>query len=252
MPDIKFNCPRCGQHISIDEAGRGCQVDCPSCQRGIVVPDSPIRMTKTPLWRLWVGITCLVVVALAAAGVLLGSRLSKSQASENTARNQTSNVKKAAIQIPVRIEQDGVYLTHDSILNLGSTPYRKDSDGDKYLYAYEVTVTAVSATNVLCIIRPNDESTRDRTATDIFGNSFEKKVLKVFSVPLALKQGMGLKTEDRMLIAGGEKGTSLGGDVITDEMKKGTLIMPPQTFDLIDAQGKPVLREIPTANAKLN
>jgi hypothetical protein len=39
-----------------------------------------------------------------------------------------------------------------------------------------------------------------------------------------------------MIICGGEKGTIMGGEVITDEMKKNTQIMPPQKFDLIDAQ----------------
>lgn len=40
MSDIKFNCPNCGQHISIDEAGRGYQVDCPNCRKAITVPST--------------------------------------------------------------------------------------------------------------------------------------------------------------------------------------------------------------------
>ena len=49
MSDIKFNCAYCGQHVSIDEAGRGCQVDCPNCQRGIIVPDG--ESVSTPQER---------------------------------------------------------------------------------------------------------------------------------------------------------------------------------------------------------
>ncbi len=40
MRDIKFNCPHCGQHISIDEAGRGCEVNCPNCRKAIAVPST--------------------------------------------------------------------------------------------------------------------------------------------------------------------------------------------------------------------
>ncbi len=251
MRDIKFNCPHCGQHISIDEVGSGYRVDCPNCQRGITVPEVTTGQSKAASWPRWIGITLLVIVSLAVVGVLWRGRL-RSKTNESAARNQATKAEKAVSQIPVRVEKDGVYLTQDSVLNLGDSPYKKDQDGGKYLYAYEVTVTAVGATNILCTIRPNDESARDRTPTDVFGNSFEKKVIKLLSASVALKPAMGFKTGDRMLICGGEKGTSLGGDVITDEMKKDTQIMPTQKFDLIDAQGKPVLREIPTANAKLN
>ncbi|HLH54296.1 MAG TPA: hypothetical protein VKY92_11845 [Verrucomicrobiae bacterium] len=39
MPDLKFSCPKCGQHISCGEAWRGQTVQCPSCQTGIKVPE---------------------------------------------------------------------------------------------------------------------------------------------------------------------------------------------------------------------
>jgi hypothetical protein len=38
--DVTFSCPSCGQHIAIDEAYRGHQVQCPTCQVGITVPVS--------------------------------------------------------------------------------------------------------------------------------------------------------------------------------------------------------------------
>ena len=38
MSDFKFSCPNCGQHISANEAWSGRQIQCPSCQREITVP----------------------------------------------------------------------------------------------------------------------------------------------------------------------------------------------------------------------
>jgi len=36
--DITFNCTKCGQHITIDEAGSGMGVQCPKCQAPLKVP----------------------------------------------------------------------------------------------------------------------------------------------------------------------------------------------------------------------
>lgn len=56
--DIRFACPHCAQHIAIDEAGAGLQVDCPGCQSPMTVPtpvqSAPVRTlprlrTQTPV-----------------------------------------------------------------------------------------------------------------------------------------------------------------------------------------------------------
>jgi hypothetical protein len=36
--DIRFNCPRCGQHLSVEEKGAGMTVNCPSCKDPIEIP----------------------------------------------------------------------------------------------------------------------------------------------------------------------------------------------------------------------
>jgi hypothetical protein len=36
--DIRFNCPRCGQHISVEERGAGMLVNCPDCKGEIEIP----------------------------------------------------------------------------------------------------------------------------------------------------------------------------------------------------------------------
>jgi hypothetical protein len=36
--DIRFNCPHCGQHLSVEAAGAGMTVNCPSCKEQIEIP----------------------------------------------------------------------------------------------------------------------------------------------------------------------------------------------------------------------
>ena len=38
MAEFKFSCPQCGQHLKCDASQGGRQLNCPSCQRPIVVP----------------------------------------------------------------------------------------------------------------------------------------------------------------------------------------------------------------------
>jgi outer membrane lipoprotein-sorting protein len=41
MAEFKFSCPRCGQHIQCNPGYSGAQINCPSCQQAIVVPQAP-------------------------------------------------------------------------------------------------------------------------------------------------------------------------------------------------------------------
>jgi DNA-directed RNA polymerase subunit M/transcription elongation factor TFIIS len=36
--DISFNCPRCNQHLAVEESGAGMTVNCPSCNKSIEIP----------------------------------------------------------------------------------------------------------------------------------------------------------------------------------------------------------------------
>jgi hypothetical protein len=36
--DVFFNCPACGQHLVIDEAGVGLTIPCPKCAKDLTVP----------------------------------------------------------------------------------------------------------------------------------------------------------------------------------------------------------------------
>jgi DNA-directed RNA polymerase subunit RPC12/RpoP len=38
MPELKFSCAQCGQHISCDELWAGQQIQCPACKNTLVVP----------------------------------------------------------------------------------------------------------------------------------------------------------------------------------------------------------------------
>ena len=48
MSEFKFYCPQCGQHILCDTGYRGQQINCPICQKTIVVPQPPASAPVPP------------------------------------------------------------------------------------------------------------------------------------------------------------------------------------------------------------
>jgi outer membrane lipoprotein-sorting protein len=48
MAEFKFSCPQCGQHIQCDAGYSGAQINCPSCQQSIVVPQAPPSAAAPP------------------------------------------------------------------------------------------------------------------------------------------------------------------------------------------------------------
>jgi len=42
MPDLKFSCPHCQQHIEADPGYAGMPINCPTCNRGLTVPGVPV------------------------------------------------------------------------------------------------------------------------------------------------------------------------------------------------------------------
>ncbi|MDB6110376.1 MAG: hypothetical protein JWR69_2126 [Pedosphaera sp.] len=42
MPDVKFSCPHCQQHIQADSGYGGMQINCPACNGSLVVPGTAI------------------------------------------------------------------------------------------------------------------------------------------------------------------------------------------------------------------
>ncbi|HEY5233841.1 MAG TPA: hypothetical protein VIK35_09945 [Verrucomicrobiae bacterium] len=48
MAEFKFSCPQCGQHIQCDAAYSGEQINCPSCQQAIVVPQATSAAAAPP------------------------------------------------------------------------------------------------------------------------------------------------------------------------------------------------------------
>ncbi len=48
MAEIKFFCPRCGQHIQCETSYSGHPINCPSCQQAIVVPQVPAAAPAAP------------------------------------------------------------------------------------------------------------------------------------------------------------------------------------------------------------
>jgi len=46
--DVRFNCPRCGQHLSVEQRGAGTAVNCPSCNEQIEIPHGNTRPPSLP------------------------------------------------------------------------------------------------------------------------------------------------------------------------------------------------------------
>jgi DNA-directed RNA polymerase subunit RPC12/RpoP len=49
MAEIKFSCPKCGQHVSGNEQWSGHQIQCPACATTITVPQAPALPVGNPL-----------------------------------------------------------------------------------------------------------------------------------------------------------------------------------------------------------
>ena len=48
MPDIKFACPHCQQHIAADSEYGGMQINCPTCNGGLIVPGAAAPIPAPP------------------------------------------------------------------------------------------------------------------------------------------------------------------------------------------------------------
>src|SRR5215469_4876507 len=46
--DIRFNCPRCGQNLTVEERGAGMLVNCPNCQKQIEIPRPTAPLNISP------------------------------------------------------------------------------------------------------------------------------------------------------------------------------------------------------------
>jgi len=48
MAEFKFSCQQCGQHIQLDDLWSGHQIDCPACNKPLVVPQNPAAASAPP------------------------------------------------------------------------------------------------------------------------------------------------------------------------------------------------------------
>src|SRR3954470_6885618 len=49
MPDVKFSCPHCQQHIQADSGYGGMQINCPACKGSLVVPGTAPAPAPVPV-----------------------------------------------------------------------------------------------------------------------------------------------------------------------------------------------------------
>jgi ribosomal protein S27E len=78
MSEFKFSCPQCSQHIQCDTGYVGKQINCPICQRVIVVPQSPragVPAASPPVAmksRILRNVLVITAVVLVLAGLIVG------------------------------------------------------------------------------------------------------------------------------------------------------------------------------------
>jgi DNA-directed RNA polymerase subunit RPC12/RpoP len=54
--ELKFECPTCGQHISVPHAQIGITIRCPNCNAAVTVPNAPKqRQAQLKIWWIPVG-----------------------------------------------------------------------------------------------------------------------------------------------------------------------------------------------------
>ena len=46
--EIIFNCPNCGQELSVDAEGAGTELPCPTCSETITVPEKSTKAATVP------------------------------------------------------------------------------------------------------------------------------------------------------------------------------------------------------------
>lgn len=73
MAEFKFSCPQCGRHIQCDTGYSGRQINCPICQKSIVVPQTlaaistpvadTIQIKKSTLKKVAAVALCVLIVA---------------------------------------------------------------------------------------------------------------------------------------------------------------------------------------------
>jgi hypothetical protein len=72
MSEFKFYCPQCNQRIQCDTGYAGKQIDCPVCQKPVVVPQPPRVAAATVSARTWRKVLVVTAWVVALAGLIAG------------------------------------------------------------------------------------------------------------------------------------------------------------------------------------
>ena len=133
MPDFKFACPHCGQKIKCDAGQAGARLNCPACQRAIVVPPAPpgdrvIHFKIRVATLRWVAIIG-VCVLLAAGAVAFGlGEFSKVTVLKGSTRLKSPQAYRPPVEITVVAKTD-------------STNLRLSYAADQIIFNWEVNPT---------------------------------------------------------------------------------------------------------------
>lgn len=110
MAEFKFACPQCRQNIQCDVSYAGTRINCPSCQKSIVVPPNErvIQIKVSTLRRVAViGLSALLVAGIAVFAFI---KLTKITVLTGNARLDTPQSFKPPVEITVVAKTDSTNL----------------------------------------------------------------------------------------------------------------------------------------------
>jgi hypothetical protein len=110
MAEFKFSCPQCRQQIQCDTSYAGSRINCPACQRSIVVPSSErvIQIKVSTLRKAAViGLSALLVAAIA---WIVVAQFTKVTALKGNARLNTPQSFRPPVEITLVAKTDSTNL----------------------------------------------------------------------------------------------------------------------------------------------
>ncbi len=184
---------------------------------------------------LWVTLGLVAVVALG-IGVWAAVRSGKPQQVDTAVEPKPTPP--AGPTLPYKLDADGVVVTQDCTLILTATAYIFEDEKGKFIHTPAVSLIPVGKSVASHHFRHPDAE----------GNGpFTPKVrLIVENIPL--KPSLGLQTDDGRFILGEDN--SIGSDVTTKLIKKGTRIIPAQPIVVSDTAGKIIATHRPPEGAR--
>jgi hypothetical protein len=250
---IRVICKCCHSSLKAPDERAGKSARCPCCKASLTVPIhyalvalpvrppapfadldlDPEEVFSAPtssrfLWPWLAGCTGAMILLVGLGIWLLGpSTRNQPEGSE------LPEIQEAVATLPFLVNKDGWLVTENCKLILASTPYIANTKDGKFIFTTSMAVLPAGKESWTHKIQPQEAG---RLWTP--GDFTQRPSLRLLTDNIPLKPSLGLQTDDGKFIIGEDN--SIGPDVTTKLINKGTLIMPDQEADVTDPSGKVV------------